>query len=74
MGLKMSTKGRLIEWPRSDFFEPVLKHVTDGAYIVNSNTMKQSDSKEQDYKEEENKEHDSRSVAVQYVDTLLKCW
>jgi len=74
IGFENVNKGSLIEWPRSDLFEPVLQHVTDGADIVTGNTMKQRGSKEQENKEEENKEHDSHSVAVHYVDTLLKCW
>lgn len=73
-GFENVDKERLTEWPRSDLFERVLQHVTVAADIVTSNTMKQSGSKEQENKEEENNEHDSHSVAVQYVDTLLKCW
>jgi len=73
-GIENVDKERLIEWPRSNLFEPVLQRVTDEADIVTSSTMRQCCSKEQENKEEENNEHDGRGVAVQYVDTLLKCW
>jgi len=73
-GFESVDTGRLIEWPRSDLFEPVLQHVTDAADIVTSNTMKQSGSKEQENEEEGNNEHGSHSVAVWYVDALLNCW
>ena len=73
-GFENVDKERLIVWSQSDLFEPVLQHVTDATDIVTSNTRKQCGSKKQESKEEENNEHDSHSVAVQYVDTLLKCW
>ena len=49
-GFENVNKERLIEWPQSDLFEPVLQHVTDAADIVISNTMKQSGSKEEENK------------------------
>lgn len=73
-GFENVDKKRFIEWPQSDLFNPVLQRVTDAAAIVTSDTMKQSGSKEQENKEAENNEHDSHSVAIQYDDTLLKCW
>jgi NADPH-dependent glutamate synthase beta subunit-like oxidoreductase len=73
-GFENVDKERLIEWLRSDLFEPVLQHLTDAADMVTSNTMKQSGSKEQENKEEEINEHDSHVVEFHYVDTLLKCW